>query len=57
VFFLRLLDFKRDFCVVGLLNLKRISCGRLVPAGEGHAELGGIFVDEKYRYEKIVEYK
>ncbi|HEV7237935.1 MAG TPA: GNAT family N-acetyltransferase [Thermoanaerobaculia bacterium] len=42
-------DLARDTIVVAEVDGERVGIGRLVPAGEGACELGGMFVADAYR--------
>ena len=42
-------DLERDTIVLAEVDGERVGIGRLVPAGEGAYELGGMFVDNAYR--------
>src|SRR5687768_13367326 len=42
-------DLERDTIVVAEVEGERVGIGRLVPAGEGACELGGMFVADAYR--------
>jgi len=42
-------DLERDMIVVAEVEGERVGIGRLVPAGEGACELGGMFVADAYR--------
>ena len=42
-------DLARDVVVVAEVDGVRVGMGRLVPAGDGACELGGMYVDDAYR--------
>ncbi len=42
-------ELSRDTVVIAELDGQRVGMGRLVPAGDGACELGGMYVDDGYR--------